>query len=345
MNQHGLWAPGEGFHYSDTNYILLGLVIENTGGNSLHQELRQRILDPLGMQDTYLVGATQPPTQAYESELAEVWAWGEPSFSGGVDFSFDWGGGGIVSTLEDLHTYIRALVNGELFQDSHTLAQMLESPQGIHGLDYGSGWIVFPSSHGQVIYMLGSNGSWVEYYPPLDLVMAGTVDDFNNMPGQFMLHIQLAQVLVRHGLRTPMARFASLPMQVGMLTFVLVLLAGCVWLVAGRVHKRKQIALSATEKKARRLTLVGTLLNTLLLVTIGVTFSQNIFQMLFGFTLQVRLAIAVAAIVAGLIGLVMALTANKLLRQKESRPLVRILYTTITLLTLVYAVSMGLLLL
>ncbi len=57
MNEHALWQPGKGFHYADTNYILLGLVIEKTTGDSLDHQLRTRIFDPLGMVDTYLLGA------------------------------------------------------------------------------------------------------------------------------------------------------------------------------------------------------------------------------------------------------------------------------------------------
>ncbi len=344
LNQHGLWAPGEGFHYGDTNYILLGLVIEHTTGNSLHHELRQRIFEPLGMQHTYLVGATQPPTTPYEGQLAEVWAWGDPANSAGVDFSFDWGGGGIISTLDDLHTYMRALVDGELFREEGTLAQMSETPQGIRGIYYGSGWIAFPSSNGPVLYMLGSNGSWVEYYPPLDMVMAGTIDDFSNMPGQFMLHIQLAQILAKYGLRTPMARFASPPMQIGMLAFTLALLAGLVWLIAVWSYRRRGLEVSAALKGARRRALLGTLLNLGLLVLVGYTFGQNIFQMLFGFTPQVRLVIGIAAVIAGLAGLVMAPSAVRLVRRKEGRRLERWLYASLTGLTLLYALSMGLLL-
>ena len=113
MNEHALWQPGKGFHYADTNYILLGLVIEKATGSSLDAELRSRIFVPLGMRDTYLLGgdrqfAAAPAPAATAKPLAEAWAWNEPAISGGVDFSFDWGGGGVVSTLADLHKFARA---------------------------------------------------------------------------------------------------------------------------------------------------------------------------------------------------------------------------------------------
>ena len=57
MNETALWEPGTAFHYSETNYIILGLLIEKITGRTLQQELRTRIFDPLGMAHTYLAYA------------------------------------------------------------------------------------------------------------------------------------------------------------------------------------------------------------------------------------------------------------------------------------------------
>jgi D-alanyl-D-alanine carboxypeptidase len=341
MNDNALWEPGEGFHYSDTNYILLGLVIEKLTGNSLHHELRTRIFDPLGMDDTYLIGATNPPADNYEKQLAEAWAWGEPTISGGVDFSFDWGGGGIVSTLENLHTFIRALMTGRLFQEIDTLDQMLAVPEDVHGISYASGLIVFPSDEGTISYMMGSNGTWVEYYPPLDLVMIGTIDDFSNMPGQFQLHIELYQILANHGLNTPMARIASLPMLLGIFGIASLMILGITWLSVAFLQKHKKEFVSALVKKARWLTVAAFLVNLVMMGVIGMTFGGNIFQMMFGFSSQVRNLFVITACLMAIFGLIMVILGVILWKNRDGKAIDRLVLTAIAMVTLVYAISLA----
>jgi hypothetical protein len=60
LNEKPHFKPGEGYYYSDTNYVLLGLIIEHITGDSLSDQIRQRVLEPLEMHDTYF--------EFYESE-------------------------------------------------------------------------------------------------------------------------------------------------------------------------------------------------------------------------------------------------------------------------------------
>jgi D-alanyl-D-alanine carboxypeptidase len=101
-------------------------------------EYRERIFDPLGMEKSYL-------------ELYEEPRGGNPlshAFFQRVDInryvntSFDWGGGGIVSTCEELNTFFRALLHGELFANESTLSLMLSAADrgcGGEEYDYGLG--------------------------------------------------------------------------------------------------------------------------------------------------------------------------------------------------------------
>ncbi len=339
MNEHGLWHPGGGFHYSDTNYVLLGLIIEKVTGNSLHQELRTRIFDPLGMKDTYLIGASAPPAAQYEKSLAESWAWNQPAMSSGVDFSFDWGGGGIVSTLHDLHAFTRALVSGNLFQQKSTLETMLSVPEADRGISYASGLIVFPSQGGRVIYMMGSNGTWAEYYAPLDLVMIGTTDDFSNMPSQFRLHMSLYAVLARHGLNTPMAKTAGLPMLGWIGGLLLIAILDLVWFSASISARRRRLAVPQSVRLARWLAAAAFLSNLVLLILVGMTFGGNLFQMLFGFTPQVRAWLLVVSGVMGLFIVLMLINGIRIWRHISGTRLDRALLTAILLASLIYALS------
>jgi D-alanyl-D-alanine carboxypeptidase len=54
------FAPGMGWHYSNTNYLLLGLIAERVSGRSLAAELRARFLDPLGLSSAYVQVAESP---------------------------------------------------------------------------------------------------------------------------------------------------------------------------------------------------------------------------------------------------------------------------------------------
>jgi CubicO group peptidase (beta-lactamase class C family) len=340
MNENGLCKPGECFHYSDTNYILLAMVIEGMSGNSLNQEMRARIFDPLEMDNTYLLGATNPPAEPYEKNLSEVWAWGEPAISGGADLSFG-GTSGIASTADDLHTFARALLSGKLFREVGTLDQMLAVPEDIQGISYASGLIVFPTSSGPVMYMMGSCGSWVEYYPPLDLTMVGTTDDCSNMPGQFQLHMQVFQVLASHGLPTPMAKLTSLPTTLAALSLACLMILAIVWLIAALLQRRRKDVVTPLVKWARWLTVAALLVNLVMFVLIGVTFGDNMFQMLFGFSSQIRSLLVITALLMGAFALVMAGLAVQLFRRGEGRRFDRWMLTTMAVAILVYAGSMG----
>ncbi len=107
------FPPGERFAYSNTNYTVLGVMIEEVTGTSYHEAVRQRIIGPLAMPGTYLAGFEDGP---------EVFG-GYISFRGSdepLEFDFtsiataSWASGGMVSTARDLHTMFSALFAGEI---------------------------------------------------------------------------------------------------------------------------------------------------------------------------------------------------------------------------------------
>jgi D-alanyl-D-alanine carboxypeptidase len=340
MNEHGLWEPGTGFHYSDTNYVLLGLLVEKSTGNSLAQEVRGRILEPLGMDDSYMIGDASPGTEGYDRRLAEVWAWGEPAISGGIDFSFDWGGGGVVSTLEDLARFVRALVAGDLFTDASTLEEMLSVPEGIDGLYYASGLIAFPTEEGPVIHMMGSTGTWAEYYPPLDLVTVGTVDDADNLPGEFMLHIQLYGVLAQHGLSTPMAAQSGLPMLLLVTTVALLSLLSLVWLIVAIIGRFRGAPVAGSIRLARWLAAGVALANLVTVALAGAALGENQFQMLFGFSPEVRRLLMADGLVVGALGLGLVVLAVGESRRRHAGRLEQVILSGIAVLAPLCAISL-----
>ncbi len=106
-------APGETFEYSDTGYILLGEIIERKTGTHLGAAYRSLLrFDALGITSTWMEAfEPAPPAQA---NFAHAYA------SNGLDLRIadatvdTWGGGGLVSTVGDLTTFIRALLEGRV---------------------------------------------------------------------------------------------------------------------------------------------------------------------------------------------------------------------------------------
>lgn len=97
--QRGLnFAPGAGFLYSNTNFLLLGLIVERVGGESLGRALERRIFAPLGMNATRLVGATTE----VEPDLATGYFPRRPDVSGGAVGT---GGGSAAGYVRALHGF------------------------------------------------------------------------------------------------------------------------------------------------------------------------------------------------------------------------------------------------
>jgi D-alanyl-D-alanine carboxypeptidase len=120
------FEPGEGYAYSNTDYNLLGLVIEEVTGESWREATRERIIDRLELESTSL---PEPGDVSIGSDAAHGYAVLngalrdftdiDPSMAGAA------GGHALVTTTEDLARFLDALLAGELFDQYETLEQML----------------------------------------------------------------------------------------------------------------------------------------------------------------------------------------------------------------------------
>ena len=171
------FAPGKGYHYSDANYVLLGMIIEKLSGTSLPQFYRERIFDPLNMHETYL--------QFHEPDLPGGIL--SHPFLGDVDLgpintSADWGSGGLVSTAGDLSKFIRAFASDEIFSNPATKIQMLDFINTGSAYSYGLGVIKIPFPEGVVWGHVGYYGSFMMYWPAKDITICGTFNQVNLDP-------------------------------------------------------------------------------------------------------------------------------------------------------------------
>lgn len=120
------FPPGTEYHYSNTNYILLGLILEQRTGISMQQNIRDRILTPLDLNNTFSGGLEQVPQDnyaiGYQPLPDETMLFVNDQT---VPLYFEWGHGHMISTVHDLWIFFDALTKKQLFQEQSTLDAML----------------------------------------------------------------------------------------------------------------------------------------------------------------------------------------------------------------------------
>ena len=172
------FAPGEGTSYSDTNFQLLGKVVEAVTGKSLAQSYDEVIFRPLGLRYTYLLGYGGKPSGA----PAEVFFKNRDITKIRSNGSY-WADGGIVSTADEMIIFLRAL-NGGKIVSKKTLSLMHDWRKWRFPLEYGLGtmYFSFPQPMRSLMRMpplwghSGSTGSFLYYCEDADLYLAGTLD-------------------------------------------------------------------------------------------------------------------------------------------------------------------------
>ncbi len=123
------WAPGSGYHYSNTDFVLLGLVVEKATGQSVAQLVRSTFLTPLGLQHTYL--QTEEDVQGAEAHgyIGKASAPVDRSAGTMIPFTAEATAvgfaGAFVSTPTDLALWATALYSGDVL-DQATLASMVD---------------------------------------------------------------------------------------------------------------------------------------------------------------------------------------------------------------------------
>jgi D-alanyl-D-alanine carboxypeptidase len=147
----GYCKAGECYHYSNTNYVILGRVAEVVGGAPLHEQLRSRFFEPLGMTDTVYQPAELPPLDAAHGH----WDYG----SGYSDHTRDarllpfeaaltvaHAAGAIASTARDLSIWADALYGGKVLSPESLEQMTTFLPLGLYGL--GTDVAVFAGHRG-----------------------------------------------------------------------------------------------------------------------------------------------------------------------------------------------------
>jgi len=180
----------EGWSYSNTNYLLAGKIIESITGNPWYEEVRDRILDPLGLVHTFAYPFESPGNQPFSHCWADIPLDGVMDDLQGSGISMDAffsaanSVGCLISTPEDIAYFMDALFGGDLLQPA-TLDEMQVNYSNNPAIIYGLGTVSYPSlaqenwgHDGNLIYK-----SWALYFPDEDATLVVQQNDNRVGPG------------------------------------------------------------------------------------------------------------------------------------------------------------------
>ncbi|WP_404197140.1 serine hydrolase domain-containing protein [Streptomyces tauricus] len=174
MKHAPAFAPGDGWSYSNTNYILAGMIIEKATGRTWQQEVTARVIRPLGLRHT-LAPTTDPRIPGRHlhgySSFGEA---GEPLDATEFNPSAAGAAGAMISTTADLTRFYQALLGGRLLRPAElaamkTTVRAPELDPGWAGARYGLGLMEIPLSCGGSYY---SHGGDIPGYTTRDGVSA-----------------------------------------------------------------------------------------------------------------------------------------------------------------------------
>lgn len=182
--------PGEIYHYSDTGYILLGEIIEHLTGKGLAEANRELInFKKLELYNTWLQSLEPKPKGTLRRVSNYLETLDATNWNNSVDL---YGGGGYVSTTEDLTKFYHHLFNNNIFEKPETLKTMLSNNgitnQGKTAEAYKMGLWEIKTPYGNGYMHNGFWGSAVIHFPDYNATIGlYYVDNFDNdiMKGAF----------------------------------------------------------------------------------------------------------------------------------------------------------------
>ncbi len=193
------FAPGPGgkAFYSDTNYALLGAVIETVTGATVADNFQRMICAPMGLTNTYVFDSThtQPrPAALYFKDRALDIPLAMSSFAPD---------GGVVSTVSESLRFVRAFFGGELHTEDQLALMMSRWNRIFFPLQYGYGlmrfhvprWMSPFKAAPELVGHSGSTGSFAFHNPERDLYIAGTLNQMDKPNRPFRLMTQAIGLL------------------------------------------------------------------------------------------------------------------------------------------------------
>jgi len=180
-------VPGRKHHYTDTNYYLLGMIIEAVTGKPFHEVMHERVFDPSGMEQAWMHGFSKP---GKESGLppAHLTIKGVNLLSVEGIHQIDYSGGSVVAPLEDFLRFSQALIAHRLVR-KQTLDRMLDDSisMGFPAVGFRYGYATWQMKTIPLIMpakfnswgCTGVTGAFLFYHPTTESHIIGSFNDFS----------------------------------------------------------------------------------------------------------------------------------------------------------------------
>ncbi len=211
LDREPLFPAGEGFDYTDTGFILAGMVIEAASGSTYYAELQNRVLDPLEFTHTMRQVDRRVPELAQGYAVVSSGLFGLPDkmvVDGEMVFnpSVEWTGGGVYNNPSDLVRWAKLLYEGEAF-DFPYLEELLGSvavagydgPESVYGLGVSVSTGELGRTYGHGGFFPGYNSQMV-YFPDRGISVALQINTDGSRGSD---HIRTLARVVLEGLGSP----------------------------------------------------------------------------------------------------------------------------------------------
>lgn len=194
------FQPGTDASYSDTNFQLLGKVIEAITGKPLHIVYEDFFFRPLGLKHTWLTGRSEPQL-ASSAAPADIF-YKDMNITKTRSNGTYWADGGIVSTAEECIIFLKALNEGRIVSGD-TLKLMHNRHKLQFPIQYGYGTMYFKLPRFITMVMKvpplwghsGSTGSFLYYSEDLNLYMAGSINQVESKSKPFRLMLRVMKAI------------------------------------------------------------------------------------------------------------------------------------------------------
>jgi D-alanyl-D-alanine carboxypeptidase len=184
-----LFNPGDNWAYSNTNYVLLGLIIEEITGESYEVAIRNRFFTPLGLEGIYLY-PQETPVEVFVNLWADLFGGGTPNdlaifgISRAGLFSAGWAAGAVISKPETIARWMKLLTDGEVIAQAE-LTDMSTFLPITNSYGYGLGLSRWRLPDNRFVFGHGGNiiyQSEVHAIPDLGISIAVLTND-GTQPG------------------------------------------------------------------------------------------------------------------------------------------------------------------
>ncbi len=196
-NTKPVGKPGQRHYYTDTNYYLLGLLIENITKKSFHETIHEMIFNPLGMENAYINGYSSPKAKA-QLPSAHIYLYNINFIDNKKVAKIDYAGGGVVAPLSEYLLFMKALVNNQLVK-AETLHKMIydDIKMGFPAIGFDYGYSIWKPKAIPILLpekyfcwgCVGVTGAFMFYHPQTESYIMGTFNDksYTSKALQFML--------------------------------------------------------------------------------------------------------------------------------------------------------------